>query len=249
MTSVNSLTQALSPKSSDHDDQRLRCHWLLLSLVALHLIVPLLGNLGTTGGRGLLLVSYLVVLMAAVRSLAMRQRQVRIACLLAIPIVGVAVALLVAGNDLRDVLLGAVSVPFIMFTGACVLEYVLKGSRLTEDRLIGAAAVFLLAVHAWGGIYATIELVSPGSFAENTLDGSVCQGLVPHVVERDIDARHQTGVGTLVHGNAVSEWGGRIPARIGSGSSAHRSIRSSLSNSSSATPHFAPPSLRIYVFA
>jgi len=52
----------------------------------------------------------------------------------------------------------------ISFFAITVLGYVLRGTRVTTDKIFAAICVYLLIGYAWTFIYALLEELQPGSF-------------------------------------------------------------------------------------
>ena len=57
---------------------------------------------------------------------------------------------------------------FLGFTAGLIMRSVLKGRRVTTDKLAGAAAVYLMLGIVWTQFYALAELVEPNSFKSST---------------------------------------------------------------------------------
>lgn len=139
-----------------------RCFWLLASLVALVLAGPLLGNdLPATLLHVVLLAA---VLLSGIRALGRSVRVRLIGWLLAAPFVLSSMAYV--GWRGRWVVLVAVSIiPFFVYATYVVLRYVMRPGPVTRDRLFAAASAYFLVGFTWSGVYATVDLLLPGSFA------------------------------------------------------------------------------------
>ena len=53
----------------------------------------------------------------------------------------------------------------ITFFSVTILGYVLRGARVTMDKIFAAVCVYLLMGFAWTFIYALLDEIQPGSFA------------------------------------------------------------------------------------
>jgi hypothetical protein len=73
------------------------------------------------------------------------------------------------------VLSHACVVVLIAFFSISILDYVLRGGRITVDRIFAAVCVYLLIGYAWTFGYALVETVEPGSFRATAQAGSAIE--------------------------------------------------------------------------
>lgn len=139
---------------------------LLTALVSLHIANPLLsrlelGGIVLTGIVGALFLS-------GVYSMYERRSAVIVGLITGVPffVVTLVEAVRTHGSDSSStgLLAGAASAPFSLYVALSILRYVFARSVPLDDRLVGAACVYMLLGGAWSGVYTAIELVVPGSF-------------------------------------------------------------------------------------
>jgi hypothetical protein len=151
---------------------RLRAHKHLLLLVALLLAVvtqPLVARESAATRLAYDLAIAVAGLAVILVVLSFRwERQV--AVVLALP----AIALTVARYALSDDTVAPYAVAFHLsaalflgFAVAIVVRDIFRGRTMSLDAVLGAFAGYLLLGVAWGSLYATAELVVPGSFSVN----------------------------------------------------------------------------------
>ena len=51
-----------------------------------------------------------------------------------------------------------------VFTLVPIFRYIVRAGAITIDKIYAAISVYLLAGFSWGGVYALVELLRPGSF-------------------------------------------------------------------------------------
>ncbi len=140
-----------------------RCFYLLLSIIALLASYPYLGEDPYTPPVAVRLMGTLVQL-AAVYALADRRWTLIVALVLMVPSfldqwfpdARMWPEFIISG--------AAASVLFYAFTTLIVLGYVLRGQRVTEDKLYGAISVYLLIGITFSALFIMIERAAPGSF-------------------------------------------------------------------------------------
>jgi voltage-gated potassium channel len=64
-------------------------------------------------------------------------------------------------------------VVLLAFFSLTTLGYVLRGGRITSDKIYAAICVYLLIGYAWTFAYAILDELQPGSFAATTEGGPV----------------------------------------------------------------------------
>jgi hypothetical protein len=137
--------------------------FLLVALLLYVLLHPLVlgGPLARIAG-GIVVVAILITgTMAASRSKHLRA----LGGLLAVIAFGFQVAWLVTGDRPFEAAVMATFAIFCFYTAGVILRHVLSFGPLYADRVHAALSVYILLAFAWAGAYATIEIVSPGSFA------------------------------------------------------------------------------------
>jgi hypothetical protein len=152
---------------------RLRAHKHLLLLAALLLVVitqPLVARESAATRLAYDLVVAAAAIAVLVVVFAFRwERQVAI--VLALP----AIALTFARYALPDGAVAAYAAAFHLsaalflgFAVAIVVRDIFRGRAISADAVLGAFAGYLLLGVAWGSLYATVELLAPGSFSVNS---------------------------------------------------------------------------------
>jgi hypothetical protein len=136
---------------------------LLLALLGFHLAAPAAQMLSPAATRFVLFPLYLVVLTSAILVMSSRSSRVLIVTL-SLPLV--AAGLVGSSEPERGaLLLSASTLPFLGYTAGVVLRSVLAPGVIDQARLLGSASVFILSAQAWAGLYAGLELLTPGTFA------------------------------------------------------------------------------------
>jgi hypothetical protein len=140
---------------------RQRCLHLFAALLLLIVTVPFLE--GTPGGRVLLNVVNLLILVAATAAVARSGLGLLIAILLAgssVAFQGLAFLL----EAPRYLLVSrAFAAGFYFITVGYLLAYVMRHEVLTPDRLYGAAAAFLMLGIIWAYFYSILLVIFPGA--------------------------------------------------------------------------------------
>jgi hypothetical protein len=136
---------------------------LLISLLLLVGLYPLM--LGGVAARlaGSVIVS---VILVAGTIAASRSRWLRlIGFVLATAAFGLQAGWLATGNTTIEAAMMAVFAGFCMYTAIVILRHVLGFGPLYADRVHAALSVYILLALAWAGVYALVEIVSPGAFS------------------------------------------------------------------------------------
>jgi hypothetical protein len=108
----------------------------------------------------------IVVLIAALNNVAAKRHHVMIAVILSLPVI----ALRIFGahaQELSRLELAVVIAPtmvFFTYLVGHILNDVLRGRRLTAEKIIGAIVAYLLIGLTWSLAYMLVEVVVPGSF-------------------------------------------------------------------------------------
>jgi hypothetical protein len=136
---------------------------LLISLLVFVGLHPLL--LGGMAARlaGGLIVSVILVAGTIAASQSYWLRAIGMG--LATAAFGLQAAWLTTGNTTVEAVMMAVFAVFCLYTAIVILRHVLGFGPLYADRVHAALSVYILIALAWAGIYAMIEIVSPGAFS------------------------------------------------------------------------------------
>ena len=127
----------------------------------LFLLYPVILELGYVR---LFRVFFILVLVAAVFSLGGRRHHSATALGLAIP-TALSQAVVLTLPSSRTLLIAvACALVFTAYVTVVVLAAVLRGGKVTGDKIAGAICVYLLLGLAWAMIYGLVALVQPGSF-------------------------------------------------------------------------------------
>ncbi len=145
-----------------------RCLALLVLLIALIMLIPL-SQFGKPG-RLLLMVLYLGVMLAGLRAMSYRRRDVYIGLAAGAPLIlGVGYATFAAFIAETEQVSGKIvqmvaGGPFTLYVLIAVARHVYRQRSVTADHLFGAACVYLLLGLTWASAFALCELIHPGSF-------------------------------------------------------------------------------------
>ncbi len=136
---------------------------LLISILVLFVITPIAAMFP----HGVLLLNVFATMVLAAGSYALFEHR----RLFAIAVGSSAVSILATAllrftqSQWAAILSHACVVVLIAFFSISILAYVLRGGRVTVDRIFAAVCVYLLIGYAWTFAYALIEALQPGSFA------------------------------------------------------------------------------------
>ena len=136
---------------------------LLISLLLLVGLYPLM--LGGVAARvaGSVIVS---VILVAGTIAASRSRWLRlIGIVLATAAFCLQAGWLATGNTTIEAAMMGVFAVFCLYTAIVILRHVLAFGPLYADRVHAALSVYILLALAWAGVYALVEIVSPGAFS------------------------------------------------------------------------------------
>jgi hypothetical protein len=143
---------------------RQRCFYLFVSLLALLSAAPFVNETGQ--GRMLVGATHVFVLIAAVAAVGRTATPFVIALLLGIPAFGFQFLTL---EGLDDQLHGSVVsvsfyLGFYMVAIGYLLRYVFSADVMTDDKLFGGAAAYIMLGVAWALAYALVQRFDPGAF-------------------------------------------------------------------------------------
>lgn len=145
-----------------------RCFLLMIALIATLAIGPWLEEIGA---RAVVFGLSTAAFASAIRAVSDSRRDPFILVALALA----TLVLVVVTHATKSLAWGSLALgSFIscgLFTVVLVFRYVVRAGAITLDKIYAAISVYLLAGFTWGGIYALIELLHPGSFQwARTLD-------------------------------------------------------------------------------
>jgi voltage-gated potassium channel len=135
---------------------------LLSSILFLFVITPVVAAFR----HGVLIMNAVaaVVLVAGTYTLSERKRLFAVAvCLSGISIVA-AWLVLITQQPWAAILSHSCVIVLVTFFSVTILGYVLRGTRITLDKIFAAVSVYLLIGYAWTFAYALIDELQPGSF-------------------------------------------------------------------------------------
>lgn len=135
---------------------------LLLSILFLFVIAPVIAIF--PDGAMIMNIVAAIVLMAATYALVGRKRL--FAAALALCAISIVATWLLLITKTRWAAIFSHSCVVVLISYFCVtiLNYVLRGSRITLDKIFAAVCVYLLIGYAWTFAYALVEELQPGAF-------------------------------------------------------------------------------------
>ena len=139
-----------------------RCFWLFIVLVALIGVVSFVP--ASDHGRLLVSAFNIFLLIATVAAVGRRTVSFVIALLLAIPAVGFQYLGLWNDDDNELALSWIFSASLYLVTTAYLLRYVFQPRVMTQDKLFGAAAAYLMIGVLWAYLYAIVGFFHPQSY-------------------------------------------------------------------------------------
>jgi voltage-gated potassium channel len=105
-----------------------------------------------------------VVLLAGSYALSGRKRLFAVAVVLSGISIMATWILLITQQPWAAILSHSCVIVLITFFSVTILDYVLRGTRITLDKIVAAVCVYLLIGYAWTFAYALIDELQPGSF-------------------------------------------------------------------------------------
>jgi Ion channel len=149
---------------------RQRCFYLFVSLLALIILAPFL--IDTLHGRLFLQMAQVLVLVAAVAAVGRTTIPFIIALLLGIPAFGFQVVSLLALDDALHYRVLSISfyLAFYLVAVAYLLRYVFSPEVMTDDKLFGAAAGYLMLGVLFTYAYFLVQHVNPRAFGGSAGD-------------------------------------------------------------------------------
>ncbi len=152
---------------------------LLISILFLFVSTPLVA-LFQQGVLALNVVAAFV-LVAGSYALFERRRLFVVAVLLSVLSIATTGLLLLTQQNWAAVLSHSCVIVLITYLSVAILGYVLRGARITMDKIFAAVCVYMLIGYAWTFAYALIEEVQPGSFLATA--GGAPHGYVERVLQ------------------------------------------------------------------
>ncbi len=148
-----------------------RSFWLLLSLFALILAIPIAEKTGI--GEGSIKVAFALVILSGIYRAGRRRGGFLIAVTIAL--LWLALAWLTHASEAIHIKIadGVLFVLFGSYTMLVVLEHVVSAEDVDFDILCGGVSLYLLLGVTWAVVYQLLESTAPGSFrlsAGGTLD-------------------------------------------------------------------------------
>src|SRR3954470_5065487 len=153
--------------------QRPRHLLLLCLLVLLFIVAPVIAPLP----YGVLILNLMGAAILLSGTHVVRERRKLHAVTIAIAVAAVIINLFISVYQNQTlILLSQVCflVLLALFAGSILAE-VLRGGRITADKIYGAICVYLLVGYAWAFVYAILDQVQPGSFSIPEEAGGVAE--------------------------------------------------------------------------
>ena len=141
-----------------------RCFYLFVSLLALIVAVPFLGEIPS--GKTLLQVVQALILVSAVAAVGRSTTRFVIALVIAIPALVFQLTAMSSDDPATRIAIATgLYVAFYLLTVICLLGYVFSPDVMTNDKLFGAAAGYLMLGILWADAYRIVQHVDPTAFA------------------------------------------------------------------------------------
>ena len=140
-----------------------RCAYLFFAQVLLFVLLPFLGM--SEGGRIVINLFNLVIMITAVTAMGRSRLSLATALLLALPALALAATGIVSGEPLYLVVSWGFSSVVYVIALVSLMRYIFSVNEMTTDKLYGAASVYLLLGVLWAYLYGMLQQVYPGSFA------------------------------------------------------------------------------------
>ena len=150
---------------------RQRCFYLFLSILVLIIVAPFLTE--TLHGRVLVQAVQVLVLIASVAAVGRTTLPFVIALLLGIPAFVFQSGITFDYGDphMFRIYSDAFHVAFYLVAVVYLLRYVFSPDVMTDDKLFGAASVYLMLAIIFAYAYLIVQLVDPGAFGSHAGEG------------------------------------------------------------------------------
>ena len=169
-----------------------RCFFLFMALLVLLISTPFLSE--TAGGRWIITLANVVVLVSAVAAVGRTKFSFVIAFLLALRAI-VFRLLAVEGSGAGYITLAwGCNALFYVFVLANLLHYVLRRDVMTADKLYGAVAAYVLIAICWAFLHGVLQYFYPGAYA---LGGTLKALDVGELIYFSFTALSTTGFGDI----------------------------------------------------
>ena len=140
-----------------------RCLFLFLALVALLIALPFLSEIAH--GPIILTLVNITVLLTAVAAVGRTRFSFIIAVFLVVPALVFRLLALESGAPGYLALSWGFNAVFYAFILVDLLYYVLRRDLMTEDKLYGAVAAYILVAIFWASLYGVLQYFYPGAYA------------------------------------------------------------------------------------
>ena len=133
-----------------------------LSLLVSLVLLLVLGSLfeGRTGGQLVIAILFSLILVSALGSITESRRRVIVAAVAVLIALAGRWLAYTAGSAGGHIVGSATTIVFLSYTVVVILNDVLRGGRITNDKVIGAICVYLLLGVIWASLYTIVDLAS-----------------------------------------------------------------------------------------
>ena len=152
-----------APAARRHRLLEQRCLLLCVALIALLVAIPMLRD--TLPGRTLLAFFHVAILLAAVAAVGRTRRSLLIAGMLLLPAFVLRLGVVVSGAPELLAANWVFSAIFYLFVVANLLWYVFLPQVISQDKLFGAVAAYIMIAIFWSYLHALAQYFYPDSYA------------------------------------------------------------------------------------
>jgi hypothetical protein len=152
-----------APAARRHHLLEQRCLLLCVALIALLVAIPLLRD--TLAGRALLAFFHVAILLAAVAAVGRTRRSLLVAGVLLLPAFVSRLGVVVSGAPELLAANWVFSAIFYLFVVANLLWYVFLPQVISQDKLFGAVAAYIMIAIFWSYLHALAQYFYPGAYA------------------------------------------------------------------------------------
>lgn len=140
-----------------------RCLLLFVALIALLVALPFLG--GSVRGQAILVCIHIVILLTAIAAVGRTWLSFVVAAILVLPVLYFRLLSLKTGEPDHLVLTYVLNAVFYLFVLAHLLRYVFRQDVMSQDKLYGAVAAYILIAIFWSYLHALTQYFYPGAYA------------------------------------------------------------------------------------
>ena len=140
-----------------------RCFILFMALLVMLVSMPFLA--GTTGGRWIIALANVFVLVTAVAAVGRTRFSFVIAFLLVLPAFVFRILAIESDSPGYLALAWGCNAVFYVFVLANLLHYVLRRDVMTADKLYGAVSAYVLIAILWSFLHGVVQYFYPGAYA------------------------------------------------------------------------------------